>query len=42
VLPLDPRFAGLNPAEGNGFLRTIKIQSTISFDGGSKAIDPMS
>jgi hypothetical protein len=29
-LPLDPRFAGSNPAEDDGFLRVIKIRSTIS------------
>jgi hypothetical protein len=40
VLPLHPRFAGLNPAEGNGFLRTIKIHSTISFDGEVKPSAP--
>jgi hypothetical protein len=30
-LPLDPRFAGSNPAEGDRFLRVIKICSTPSF-----------
>jgi hypothetical protein len=24
-LPFDPRFAGTNPADGDGFLRAIKI-----------------
>jgi hypothetical protein len=28
---LDPRFAASNSAEGNGFLRAIKIRSTPSF-----------
>jgi hypothetical protein len=27
-LPLDPRIAGSNPAEDDGFLRVIKIRST--------------
>jgi hypothetical protein len=27
-LPLDPGFAGSNPAESNGLLRAIKIRST--------------
>jgi hypothetical protein len=31
--PLDPRFAGSIPAEVDGFLRVIKIRSTISFGG---------
>jgi hypothetical protein len=30
-LPLDPRFAGSNPAGDNGLLRVIKIRSTTSF-----------
>jgi hypothetical protein len=30
-LPLDPRFAGSNPAEGDGFLKVIKIRCTTSF-----------
>jgi hypothetical protein len=33
-LPLDPRFAGSNPAEDDDlFLREIKIRSTTSFGG---------
>jgi hypothetical protein len=32
-LPLDPRFAGSNPAEDDAFLRAIKIRSTTSFGG---------
>jgi hypothetical protein len=32
-LPLDPRFAGLCPAEDGGLLRTIKICRTTSFGG---------
>jgi hypothetical protein len=30
-LPLDPRFAGSNPAKNDGFLREIKPCSTTSF-----------
>jgi hypothetical protein len=30
---LDPRFPGSNPAAGDGFLRAIKILSTLSFGG---------
>jgi hypothetical protein len=30
-LPLNPRFAGSNPAVGDGFLRAIKIRSTPFF-----------
>jgi hypothetical protein len=32
-LPLDPRFTDSNPAEGGGFLKAIKIRSTLSFGG---------
>jgi hypothetical protein len=32
-LPLDPRFAGSNPAKGDGFLRAKKISRTPSFGG---------
>jgi hypothetical protein len=28
---MDPRFVGSNPAEGDGFLRSIKIGSRTSF-----------
>jgi hypothetical protein len=31
-LPLDPRLAGWNPAEDDGFLRAIKIYITTSFE----------
>jgi hypothetical protein len=30
-LPLDPRFAGSNPAKDDGFLRVIRIHSITSF-----------
>jgi hypothetical protein len=33
---LDPRFAGSNPAENDGFLRAIKIRKTSSFGGEAK------
>jgi hypothetical protein len=33
VLPLGPRFAGSNPAEGDEFLRATKIRSKRSFGG---------
>jgi hypothetical protein len=36
-LPLDPRFAGSNPAEDDGFLRVIKIRGTTSFGGEVKS-----
>jgi hypothetical protein len=39
-LPLDPRFAGSNPAEDDGFLRVIKIRSTTSFGGEVKPSVP--
>jgi hypothetical protein len=32
-LSLDPRFAGSNPTEDDGFIRVIKIRSTTSFGG---------
>jgi hypothetical protein len=32
-LPLDPRFAGSSPVEDDGFLWSIKFQSTTSFRG---------
>jgi len=31
-LPLDPRLAGSNPAEDDGFLKATKICSTTSFE----------
>jgi hypothetical protein len=37
---LDPRFAGSNPAEDDGFLRAIKIYSTTSFGGDIKLSVP--
>jgi hypothetical protein len=37
---VDPRFAGSNPAEDNGFLRVIKIRSTTSFVGELKLSVP--
>jgi hypothetical protein len=37
---LDPRFAGSNPAKGNGLLRVIKIHSTHSFGGQVKPLAP--
>jgi hypothetical protein len=39
-LPLDPRFACSNPAEGDGFLRAIKIRSTPSLGEEVKASIP--
>jgi hypothetical protein len=38
--PLDPRFAGSNPAEDDGFLRVIKIRSMTSFGGEVKPSVP--
>jgi hypothetical protein len=38
-LPLDPRFAGSNPVEDDGFLRVIKIRSTNSCGGEVKPSD---
>jgi hypothetical protein len=40
TLPLDPRFAGSNPAESGGFLKAIKIRSTTSFGGEVKPSAP--
>jgi hypothetical protein len=39
-LPLDPRFAGSNPADDDGFLRVIKIHSATSFGGEVKPSVP--
>jgi hypothetical protein len=39
-LPLNPRFAGSNPTEGDGFLRAIKIRSTTAFGGEVKPSAP--
>jgi hypothetical protein len=33
VLAIVPKFRGSNPAEGDGFLRVIKIRITPSFGG---------
>jgi hypothetical protein len=41
-MPLDPRFADSNPAEGDGFLSAIKICSTSSFGGEVKPAVPYS
>jgi hypothetical protein len=38
--PLDPRFAGSIPTEGDGFLRVIKIRSTTTFGGEVKPSVP--
>jgi hypothetical protein len=37
---LDPKFVGSNPAEGDGFLRTLKIHSTPFFRGEVKPEAP--
>jgi hypothetical protein len=39
-LPLNPRFEGSYPAEDDGFLRALKINSTISFAGKIKPSVP--
>jgi hypothetical protein len=39
-LTLDPRFLGSNPAEGDGFLKTIKICSIPSFGEEVKLLGP--
>jgi hypothetical protein len=39
-LPLNPRFAGSNPTEYDGFLRVIKISSSTSFGGEVKLSVP--
>jgi hypothetical protein len=41
-LPLDPRFAGSNPAKDDGFLRENKNLQHAFLRRRSKAIDPMS
>jgi hypothetical protein len=33
IVPLDPRFAGSNPAEDDGFLKAIEVRCTTSFGG---------
>jgi hypothetical protein len=38
--PLDPKFAGSNPVEYDGFLREIKIRSTTAFGWGVKPSAP--
>jgi hypothetical protein len=40
-LPLDPRFAGSNPAKDDGFLSAIKIRSILPSEW-NKAVGPMS
>jgi hypothetical protein len=40
MLPMDPRFAGLNPTEDDGILRAIQIRSTTSFGGKVKPSVP--
>jgi hypothetical protein len=39
-LPLDPRYAGSNPAEDDGFLKVIKSVARL-LRRGSKAVGPM-
>jgi hypothetical protein len=39
-LPVDPRFAGSNLAESNGFFRAIKIRSMLFFGGNVKLSSP--
>jgi hypothetical protein len=39
-LPLDPRFAGSNAAESDGFFRSIKVLSTTSLGGEVKPSAP--
>jgi hypothetical protein len=39
-LPLDPSFAGSNPAQDDGFLMAIKIRSTTFFGGEVKPFVP--
>jgi hypothetical protein len=42
VLALDPRFAGSNPAEGDGFLKGYKNLRHTFLQRGRKAGGPMS
>jgi hypothetical protein len=42
VLAIGPKVRGFSPAEGNGFLRPIKICSMPSFGRGNKAAGTMS
>jgi hypothetical protein len=39
-LPLEPKFSGSNPAEDDGFLKSIKIRSKSSFGGEVKLVVP--
>jgi hypothetical protein len=39
-MPLDPRFAGSNLAEDNGFLRVIEMHRTISCGEEVKLLAP--
>jgi hypothetical protein len=32
MLAVGPKVRGFNPAEGDGFLKAIKIHSTLSFE----------
>jgi hypothetical protein len=40
VLAIVPKFTGSNPAEGDGFLRAIKIRSSRSFEVKAKLVAP--
>jgi hypothetical protein len=40
-LPLDPSFAGSNPAQNDGFLRETEVLSTISFREEEKPLAPV-
>jgi hypothetical protein len=40
VLAIGPKVCGLKPARGDGFLRVIKIRSTLSFGGEVKLSAP--
>jgi hypothetical protein len=42
VLQTGPKVCRFIPGQGDGFLEAIKINSTPSFGGGSKAASPMS
>jgi hypothetical protein len=39
-MPLGPRFEGSNQAQDDEFLRSIKVHSTASFEGGGKPSFP--
>jgi hypothetical protein len=40
MVSVDPRFEGLNPGEGDGLSRAIKIRSMTSFGGEVKLSAP--